>query len=151
MLDWIALGAGVFQLVSEKGPSLRISGSPAAMLKVCLVSSLLEPGFVAEDDLLLLVSLGLCHLGGGLKSSAHSLEQSILSRPERKREILCLPHALYPIAHASSLNDGKLQTPFLVGTLPRLIGVLTLVRAFVKSSKKEALKTRGHRGWERGP
>lgn len=60
-------------------------------------------------------------------------------------------HALYPTVHASALNDGKLQTPFLVGSLQWLIGVLTLVRAFVKSSKKEILKTRDHRGWERGP
>lgn len=60
-------------------------------------------------------------------------------------------HALYSTVHASALNDGKLQTPFLVDTLQRLIGVLMLVRAFVKSSKREALKTRGHRGWERGP
>lgn len=60
-------------------------------------------------------------------------------------------HALYSTVHASALNDGKLQTPFLVGSLQWLIGVLTLVRAFVKSSKKEILKTRDHRGWERGP
>lgn len=82
-------------MVSEKGPNLRISRSPAAMLKVCLVSSLREPGFVAEDNLLLLVSLGLCHPGGGSKGSARSLEQSFLRRPQRKREILCLPGMLY--------------------------------------------------------
>lgn len=96
MLDWIALRAGVFHLVSEKDPSLGISMSLAAMLKVCLVSSLREPGFVAADDLFLLVSLGLCHPGGDSKGSAHSLEQSFSSRPQRKREILssgmlCIP------------------------------------------------------------
>lgn len=101
MLYWIAPGAGVFQLVSEKGPSLRISGSPAAMLKVCLASSLRESDFVAEDDLLLLVSLELCHPGGDSKGSARSLEKSFLRRPQRKREILCLPAC--SISHCSCL------------------------------------------------
>lgn len=101
--------------------------------------------------MLLLVCLGLCHPGGGCKDTAHPWEHRFLTRPQRKREILFLPVYSNPTVHASSLNDGNIQIPCLVGTLQRLIGFLMLARVFVKSSIKGVLKPRGHRGQKRGP
>lgn len=85
------------------------------------------------------------------KDTAHPLEQRFLARPQRKREILFLLACCNPTVHASFLNDGKIQIPCIVDTLWRLISVLMLARAFLKSSNKEVLKRRGHRGQDRGP
>lgn len=141
---------GAFSWIVMRGLISRFSRSPAAMPKVGLTSSSWKPGFVFEDDMLPLSSR-LCHPGSSCKDTFHSWYQSFLTRPQRKRESLLLPAC--SISHCSRfiLNNEKIQTPFLVGSLRRLISVLMLGRSFVTASKEQVLKPRGHRGWEEGP